>query len=289
MKILFVQFGSGAPEVPAIVLSAGAPETAATGEVAYVSADMLEDADDYDAAVVPYLVGGEETGAFLTWGLLKTRWEENGRKGAMPVLLPYGQWPKECEVDDAWAAFEIAEQAVSSILMRPRVLPPVLPRPTVEMCRRIIESRCVAGMPFFQITGQRLYAMLDCLLNDPDQDRDTYAANWHTIGGRFRLSPYDALPTIGRLLDDLVRFHGGGPDPETLENAPTLYNWRQVPRTEYALEGGLADHPLLGDRRYARTSIIFRMDPEAGWARTLNRLYRLRHPAPGNDDDIPRH
>jgi hypothetical protein len=63
---------------------------------------------------------------------------------------------------------------------------------------------------------------------------------------------------------------------EALSNAPILERW-QVDRSlgPAALIGFVFGHPLFEGGRYVRTSYLVRIVPEAGWARTRNRLYRL--------------
>jgi len=282
MNILYLNFGSRVPEVPALIVNEGAP--GGGGPFTCQAYGMVEIYDACDAVVVPY-VYGEETQAFVAWATLEMRWRENC--GALPVILPYGVGPAESELDEVQAAFDIADLGKSSIEMRPRVLPPVLPWLPPDVFNRIRKTKSLEGMPLLGVLGQRLYTMLEELLNDPDADRETYAYYWCDIGRRLPLSPYDGVTTVQRLADDLLRFHGSGPDAETLRKAPRLEHWRQSARPEYVLEGTVFDHPLLGDCREARTSILFRIDPEAGWARTLNRLYRLGTPL--SDEPITHH
>ncbi|MGU3478581.1 DUF6634 family protein [Methylobacterium sp. D48H] len=70
---------------------------------------------------------------------------------------------------------------------------------------------------------------------------------------------------------------GEPPDGRELAAAPCLTAWRRtlVPTVEPALVGCVGDHPVLhGDRRVV-TSRPLLLDADAGWARTLSRLYRL--------------
>lgn len=67
---------------------------------------------------------------------------------------------------------------------------------------------------------------------------------------------------------------GAGPTPEELAAAPLLLNGRLVSEPAFALEGMVLDHPLLGTRRI-RTSMIYLLDEERRWVRTLSRYYRL--------------
>lgn len=65
------------------------------------------------------------------------------------------------------------------------------------------------------------------------------------------------------------------PTQEELAKAPLLNEWRLV---GVCLHGQVVGHPRLGDRPNVRTSAVIALEVEAGWARTLNTLYRLgRH------------
>ena len=61
-----------------------------------------------------------------------------------------------------------------------------------------------------------------------------------------------------------------------LFDAPLLERWSLDRSTgDRCLIGFVSGHPHLGDGRYVRTSVVLRHVPEAGWALTLNRVYRL--------------
>ncbi|KAB1070033.1 DUF6634 family protein [Methylobacterium planeticum] len=70
---------------------------------------------------------------------------------------------------------------------------------------------------------------------------------------------------------------GAGPDRYELEAAPLLSDWRRslMPSVEPVLIGAVEGHPRLSGRRHVATSRLLALDPQAGWARTLNRWYRL--------------
>ncbi|MFC3694872.1 DUF6634 family protein [Chenggangzhangella methanolivorans] len=63
---------------------------------------------------------------------------------------------------------------------------------------------------------------------------------------------------------------------EALASEPLLDRWLLdrslgVP----CLVGVVTGHPLFPDGRFVRTSRLRRLEPEAGWAQTRNRFYRL--------------
>ena len=63
---------------------------------------------------------------------------------------------------------------------------------------------------------------------------------------------------------------------EALVGQPLLERWavdRSLGRA--CLVGYVSGHPLIADGRFMRSSLIRRHAPEAGWALTLNRFYRL--------------
>lgn len=67
-----------------------------------------------------------------------------------------------------------------------------------------------------------------------------------------------------------------GPTEEDLAQAPVLSNWKAAisPDGHVLLWGEVTDHPLLGNASI-HTSQLIAIDPEAGWARTASRWYRL--------------
>jgi hypothetical protein len=65
--------------------------------------------------------------------------------------------------------------------------------------------------------------------------------------------------------------------PESLADAPLLDDWYVVTHGDVAvLFGQVSGHPTL--RGYITTSRVTAMDADAGWAETLNRIYRLGQP-----------
>ncbi len=67
-----------------------------------------------------------------------------------------------------------------------------------------------------------------------------------------------------------------GPTEEDLAQAPVLSNWKAAisPDGHVLLWGEVANHPLLGNASI-HTSQLIAIDPDAGWARTASRWYRL--------------
>ncbi|MDF3606669.1 ATP-dependent Lon protease [Paracoccus sp. DMF-8] len=67
-----------------------------------------------------------------------------------------------------------------------------------------------------------------------------------------------------------------GPSEADLALAPVLSDWKAAisPGGHVMLWGEVADHPLLGHASIT-TSQLIAIDPEAGWARTASRWYRL--------------
>ena len=70
-----------------------------------------------------------------------------------------------------------------------------------------------------------------------------------------------------------------GPTEEDLAQAPVLSGWKAAisPGGHVMLWGEVTDHPLLGNASI-HTSQLIAIDPEAGWARTASRWYRLGQP-----------
>ncbi|WP_028710233.1 DUF6634 family protein [Paracoccus pantotrophus] len=67
-----------------------------------------------------------------------------------------------------------------------------------------------------------------------------------------------------------------GPSEADLAQAPILSDWQAAtsPGGHVMLWGEVTDHPLLGNASIT-TSQLIAIDPEAGWARTASRWYRL--------------
>lgn len=63
---------------------------------------------------------------------------------------------------------------------------------------------------------------------------------------------------------------------EVLAGQPMLERWAlDQSLGQLCLVGYVSGHPLIEDGRFMRTSLLRRHAPEAGWALTLNRYYRL--------------
>jgi hypothetical protein len=78
------------------------------------------------------------------------------------------------------------------------------------------------------------------------------------------------------LAEDLSRLAAGeGPTPLELASAPVIGRWFLAPRVEACLIGEISGHPTIGELRPGRTTSLFAIDEEAGWARTWSRWYRL--------------
>lgn len=68
------------------------------------------------------------------------------------------------------------------------------------------------------------------------------------------------------------------PSDDELDHAPLLSNWsfaRVSGDVGLALVGSVRGHPRLGDRQAVVTSELVAFYPDAGWARTRSRVYRL--------------
>lgn len=67
-----------------------------------------------------------------------------------------------------------------------------------------------------------------------------------------------------------------GPSEVDLAQAPVLSEWKAAisPGGHVMLWGEVTDHPLLGNASI-HTSQLIAINPEAGWARTASRWYRL--------------
>ncbi|GLS46966.1 DUF6634 family protein [Methylobacterium brachythecii] len=70
---------------------------------------------------------------------------------------------------------------------------------------------------------------------------------------------------------------GDPPDPRALAVAPLLRDWHcaKIPAAMPVLVGEIRNHPALPGTRHVATSRLLLLDAGAGWARTLNHLYRL--------------
>ncbi|MBU1335958.1 MAG: hypothetical protein KJ944_17390 [Alphaproteobacteria bacterium] len=83
---------------------------------------------------------------------------------------------------------------------------------------------------------------------------------------------------LHRLSDDLKLIEDGqGPTAAQLSDAPRIDGWTLGYRFDPALVGVVSQHPLLADGPIT-TSSLYYLDIEAGYARTLSRLYVLGRP-----------
>lgn len=87
---------------------------------------------------------------------------------------------------------------------------------------------------------------------------------------------------LSALASDLRAIARGQLPEELLEgSAPILNQWSPAVRPSVCLEGLVGGHPVLvGHSRAIRTSELWYLDAEAGWARTYSRWYRLSQRAP---------
>lgn len=84
------------------------------------------------------------------------------------------------------------------------------------------------------------------------------------------------VENLHRLARDLERIRDGKhPDERTLADAPIIHDWSLAERPTVALVGKMRGHPTVGDGHSARTSDLFFLAPELGYARTFNRFYAL--------------
>lgn len=92
----------------------------------------------------------------------------------------------------------------------------------------------------------------------------------------------DLQPDIERLqglVRDLERIRlGEHPDAAALAVAPILDGWSLAKRSEACLVGRVTGHPKIDDGRVAVTSGLWMLAPALGYARSLNRFYRLGQP-----------
>lgn len=81
------------------------------------------------------------------------------------------------------------------------------------------------------------------------------------------------------LVRDLERIRQGHhPDAAILADAPVLDGWSLARRSEDCLVGRVTGHPRIQDGRVAVTSGLWMLAPALGYARSLNRFYRLGQP-----------
>lgn len=78
---------------------------------------------------------------------------------------------------------------------------------------------------------------------------------------------------------------GEMPSEQELATAPLLDPYTVATRTLPCLVGATRDHPSIKGP-IARTSEVWLMAPELGWARTYTRLYRLGEPVYGQAEAL---
>lgn len=85
---------------------------------------------------------------------------------------------------------------------------------------------------------------------------------------------------------DAVHAAASGPSPEDLQEAPLLDGWIAVAEItgNLCLLGKVEGHPSIGSGTIS-TSPLMKIDPEAGYARTVSRWYRLGRPMSETDPD----
>lgn len=90
----------------------------------------------------------------------------------------------------------------------------------------------------------------------------------------------DVIDRLRSLANDLERASKGKhPGKRDLERAPVLDDWQFGYRAEMCLHGTVNGHPDIKDGRTNRTSGLWLISREYGYARTLSRLYALGRPA----------
>jgi hypothetical protein len=90
---------------------------------------------------------------------------------------------------------------------------------------------------------------------------------------------YMSAEIAQRLSADLRLVETGSLTIKSLDAAPLLEAHQMYSRPTACLSGDVFGHPLLPDGRDIMTSQLIFMDTDIGIARTINRWYRLGHPA----------
>ena len=93
--------------------------------------------------------------------------------------------------------------------------------------------------------------------------------------------PFDAIlrQDLLDLCDHIDSLAAAVPDPSTFETSPRIDRWCGAVVDDLpVLVGVVTGHPQLRQGARTVTSPLLRIAPEAGWARTFSRYYRLgRH------------
>ena len=90
---------------------------------------------------------------------------------------------------------------------------------------------------------------------------------------------YMSADDAQRLSADLRAVEAGSLTINSLDTAPLLELHQMFSRRTACLSGYVFGHPSLPDGREIMTSQLIYMDTGIGIARTINRWYRLGHPA----------
>ena len=104
-----------------------------------------------------------------------------------------------------------------------------------------------------------------------------------TPDGSFRQID-EHINILRRLLGDLEQLRERRmPPPSALGDAPFIDEWSFAHRMAPCLAGYTEGHPTCRSGRMARTSDLWVIAPEQGYARTLTRFYRLGSRADGHE------
>lgn len=96
---------------------------------------------------------------------------------------------------------------------------------------------------------------------------------------RYPEGPGDDSPCA--FLDHLQALIDVQPTADELKNAPFLDRWCAIQDyRELILIGFVSGHPRLREGARARTSLVFQIRPEKGWARTWSRFFRIGEHSP---------
>lgn len=89
-----------------------------------------------------------------------------------------------------------------------------------------------------------------------------------------------AIDRLQRLARDLERARQGHhPSQRELDRAPLLENWQYAYRAEICLVGTVSGHPEITDNHLNKTSGLWLLSRDRGYARTHSRFYVLGRPA----------
>lgn len=91
------------------------------------------------------------------------------------------------------------------------------------------------------------------------------------------------LRQLRSLLEDLEQIAAGHLPSVELVDAPFLDSYRRSVKSAWCLIGEVQGHPICHGP-LIKTSELWAISPELGWARTFSRYYRLGSPADNHDD-----